>query len=561
MRLLFIQLFIAFSSSLSYAQAKMTKEEYINKYFSLAVEEMNRYKIPASIKLAQGLIETENGNSLLATKANNHFGIKCKAEWTGPIFIKDDDTKDECFRSYITAEESYRDHSLFLMKPRYSKLLSYDMTDYRSWAYGLKEAGYATNPNYPAMLIKYIEDLKLFQFDKFGMEKNIATATNSQKPILAAISEEELIKLRKQIANNIDLVIVNENFDIYKVASLRKLPVNALMEFNDIEGEQTMRLGQNFFLNKKEKMNSKGKHSVLIGESLYDISQMYGVNLRQLRKYNKLESWEQSHVGETIYLSGVREDFMKTRPFYSLERERIEGNLRLFIPVDMKSIATTPSIEVKPNNPIETISNPGTNELSKIAVDTKDPIITIAANKANIDTAKEGMPSQIVTETKLSDVANPSEKVWINHLIKPKETIFRISKMFDCKPNEILNWNAINMEQGLKIGQSLRIHTLYPKGMKIDVPVSEEIRLMSPIDLAKPVPNIPQKPRAIILKAPPAKPNTDTAKLIQVKGNTRQTFNGMRVEKISMEELYHRARKDTSRLDTTVRRRIKLSGD
>jgi len=447
------------------------------------------------------------------------------------------------------------------MKPRYSKLLSYDMTDYRSWAYGLKEAGYATNPNYPAMLIKYIEDLKLFQFDKFGMEKNIATATNSQKPILAAISEEELIKLRKQIANNIDLVIVNENFDIYKVASLRKLPVNALMEFNDIEGEQTMRLGQNFFLNKKEKMNSKGKHSVLIGESLYDISQMYGVNLRQLRKYNKLESWEQSHVGETIYLSGVREDFMKTRPFYSLERERIEGNLRLFIPVDMKSIATTPSIEVKPNNPIETISNPVTNELSKIAVDTKDPIITIAANKANIDTAKEGMPSQIVTETKLSDVANPSEKVWINHLIKPKETIFRISKMFDCKPNEILNWNAINMEQGLKIGQSLRIHTLYPKGMKIDVPVSEEIRLMSPIDLAKPVPNIPQKPRAIILKAPPAKPNTDTAKLIQVKGNTRQTFNGMRVEKISMEELYHRARKDTSRLDTTVRRRIKLSGD
>ena len=164
---------------------------------------MNRYKIPASITLAQGLIETESGNSLLASKANNHFGIKCKAEWKGAIFIKDDDTKNECFRAYGAVEESYRDHSLFLLKPRYAKLFSYDMTDYRSWAYGLKEAGYATNPNYPAMLIKYIEELKLYQFDKFGMEKSSLKTIKPLETVPSKISKEELVKLRMQLAHGI----------------------------------------------------------------------------------------------------------------------------------------------------------------------------------------------------------------------------------------------------------------------------------------------------------------------------------------------------------------------
>lgn len=607
MRLFFALIFLVFSFSLSFAQTKMTQEDYINKYFSLAVEEMNRYKVPASITLAQGLIETESGNSLLATKANNHFGIKCKAEWTGPTFIKDDDTKNECFRAYGAVEESYRDHSLFLLKPRYSKLFSYDMTDYRSWAYGLKEAGYATNPNYPAMLIKYIEELKLFQFDKFGMDKKPEPQIKSTEPVKPNLSVEELIILRKQLANNIDLVIVNENFDIYKVASLRKLPVNILMEFNDVEGEQTMRQGQNFFLNKKEKINAKGKHIVLLGESLYDISQMYGVSLKQLRKYNKLESWEQPYVGETIYLSGVREDFMKSRPFYQIEKERIEKNLQLFIPVEMTAKSVPPITKIEAPKTIEPVSTSVTSIPPKIIVDAKDSMPTIINNPNDAIKPVEVTSSQSLGNSNPDQTVNPNQRVWINHSVKPKETIFRISKIYDCKPNEILNWNAISIEQGLKIGQSIRVHTLYPKGLSIDAPESEEIKLIPPADSAKLVPKIPQKPRTIKLKAPPVKPTIDTFRHINDKTtisdenkpiqtiepatsvpkppqkpravilkappvksvkdsithntNEPRTVNGMRVEKISMQELYKNVKRDTARLDTAVRGRIKLSGD
>lgn len=473
-RILYLVVFLLCHSLFCHAQKKMTPEEYINKHYPLAVEEMNLYKVPASITLAQGLIETESGNSLLATKANNHFGIKCKTEWTGATFIKDDDTKNECFRSYSTAEESYRDHSIFLLKPRYSALFSYEMTDYRSWAYGLKQAGYATNPNYPAMLIKYIEDFKLFQFDNYGLEKPTVSVPKPTEKPKSQISLAELIKLRRELANNIDLVIVDESFDIYKLASKNNQSVGFLMEINDLEGEQPIRMGQNFFLQKKGKMNLKDKHTVLIGESLYDISQMYGVGLKLLRKYNKLETWEQPAVGESIHLSKLRDDFIKTRPFYQVYMERMDKNLELFIPIKLpkevapkidtpvlakpKDITVIEIPEVKQTTPAITQIEP-----PKIKIDTPTPVVQeIAAPPTKIEPI-ETIPSK-------------GNQVWINHQVKPKETIFRISKLYECKPNEILDWNGLTIEQGLKIGQVLRIHTIHPKGLVLDVPpVKEEI--------------------------------------------------------------------------------------
>lgn len=554
MKLFFVLLCLVFCLSWSSAQTKMTQEDYINKYFSLAVEEMNRYKIPASIILAQGLIETESGNSLLASKANNHFGIKCKAEWTGAIFIKDDDTKNECFRAYGAVEESYRDHSLFLLKPRYGKLFSYDMTDYRSWAYGLKEAGYATNPNYPAMLIKYIEELKLYQFDKFGMEKSSLKTIKPLEPAPRKFSEEELIKLRMQLANNIELVIVNEDFDIYKLASMKKLPVNILMEFNDVEGEQTLRLGQNFFLSKKEKANAKAKHIVLKGESLYDISQIYGVSLKQLRKYNKLESWEQPYAEEIIYLSGVRESFMKSRPFYQIERERTEKNLKLFIPLDITPKPEPAAAIIKSSKIIEPLSNPVTNIQSKMAIEAKDtsPVITNISNETNkprdISSVKTKGDSATIEKLSLS------EKVWINHSVKPKETIFRVSKIYNCNPNDILIWNAINIEQGLKVGQVLRIHTLFPNGLEIDAPANENLKSILTIEMTKLESKPSQKPRAVILKS-------QTLKSAIIKTDETRIGNGIKAERVSIQELYKNTKRDSTRLDTAIGRRIKLSGD
>ena len=144
---------------------EISRKEYIEKYSSLAVKQMHQYKIPASITLAQGILESNNGNSRLATKANNHFGIKCHG-WAGKKIFADDDKKNECFRNYKNVLESFVDHSLFLNKySRYEFLFDYKITDYKSWAKGLKKAGYATNNKYPELLIKIIEENKLYQFD------------------------------------------------------------------------------------------------------------------------------------------------------------------------------------------------------------------------------------------------------------------------------------------------------------------------------------------------------------------------------------------------------------
>ena len=154
-----------FSSFWGFSQSKT--ENYISKYSSVAVDEMNRYNIPASITLAQGILESGNGESRLATEGNNHFGIKCHGNWSGKTIIEDDDEKGECFRKYDKVADSYRDHSLFLTeRGRYSFLFEYKKSDYKKWAKGLKKAGYATNPNYPTLLIDLIERYELYTYDK-----------------------------------------------------------------------------------------------------------------------------------------------------------------------------------------------------------------------------------------------------------------------------------------------------------------------------------------------------------------------------------------------------------
>ena len=139
---------------------------YIEKFKGVAIEEMNTYGIPASITLAQGISELGSGNSSLAKYANNHFGIKCTSDWKGKAYYKDDDERNDCFRVYKDARESYKDHSEFLKRKRYSFLFELDKNDYKNWALGLKTAGYATNPKYPDMLIGIIEKYKLYQYDQ-----------------------------------------------------------------------------------------------------------------------------------------------------------------------------------------------------------------------------------------------------------------------------------------------------------------------------------------------------------------------------------------------------------
>src|SRR5690554_5416321 len=170
---LFTIIFCLFISSSTIAQSakRISRAEYISMYKDDAIREMHRSGVPASITLAQGILESGDGNSALARKANNHFGIKCHGDWKGKTYYQDDDEKDECFRKYKSVLESFRDHSEFLKKPRYAFLFELKPTDYKGWAKGLKKAGYATNPRYPQLLIKIIEENNLHQYDLVKLPK------------------------------------------------------------------------------------------------------------------------------------------------------------------------------------------------------------------------------------------------------------------------------------------------------------------------------------------------------------------------------------------------------
>lgn len=171
---------------------RLSNEEYIAKWCDAAVADMERYGIPASIKLAQGMLESDNGNSRLARVANNHFGIKCKSDWRGRTLSHDDDAPGECFRSYASAEESWRDHSEFLDKgDRYAFLFELDPTDYKGWAEGLKRAGYATNPKYPQLLVKLIEDNQLHLYDTGEARKPTVAAQPESMPAPSATPRQK----------------------------------------------------------------------------------------------------------------------------------------------------------------------------------------------------------------------------------------------------------------------------------------------------------------------------------------------------------------------------------
>ena len=233
---------------------------------------MHQYRIPASITLAQGILESNNGNSRLATKANNHFGIKCHG-WEGKKIFADDDKKNECFRNYKNVLESFVDHSLFLNKySRYEFLFDYKITDYKSWAKGLKKAGYATNNKYPELLIKIIEENKLYQFDSKKIDKNL-------------ISGKRNIYMHP---NKIKYVI-SKNQETYKtIAKSLNIKLKQILKYNDDNNQSVLNVGTKVFIQPKRNRSKQRIHVVNNGEDLRTISQTYGVKMKSLKKRNQL---------------------------------------------------------------------------------------------------------------------------------------------------------------------------------------------------------------------------------------------------------------------------------
>lgn len=273
---------------------------YFEQYRDLAIEQMLRYRIPASITLAQGVFESGAGLSELATVGNNHFGIKCHG-WTGRTMAKDDDAVGECFRAYDNARQSFEDHSVFLARnQRYARLFALSPTDYRGWAHGLRECGYATNPAYAQKLIDIIELYGLYQYDTArGYDKFMAERAGRDKPAQRGGTLHPI-----KIYNKNYYLVARQGDTFKSIGKETELPWKKLAKYNERDKNDVLQEGDIVYLKKKQKRAIKAyknrPHVVQPGESMYGIAQRYGIRLKNLYKKNNLSPDYQIRVGDRL---------------------------------------------------------------------------------------------------------------------------------------------------------------------------------------------------------------------------------------------------------------------
>ena len=294
--------------SVAIAMAQNAKyQAYISKFRDLAIAQMREHNIPASITMAQGLLESGAGTSLLAVKGHNHFGIKAHNDWTGPVMLRDDDAPNEKFRVYARDEQSYEDHSLFLRRgKRYASLFNLSITDYKGWAHGLKAAGYATSPTYAAKLIQIIEDYNLTELDQAALGKKhhakpVQTVTTPSVPQALSHGQHNIC------FNNRNYYIVARPGDTFEsLAKEYGVSARKLRRNNEVDKHHQLCAGDIVYFEKKQKradkIYKKKYHALQAGESLYGISQKYGMRLKTLYTINKLEPGYTSKVGDRIRL-------------------------------------------------------------------------------------------------------------------------------------------------------------------------------------------------------------------------------------------------------------------
>lgn len=333
--------------------ARAQKEKvtaYVNAYKDLAIEEMIRTGVPAAITLAQGILESQSGESALVKTSNNHFGIKCKTEWTGAKTYHDDDARGECFRVYNTSAESYRDHSDFLKtRAHYAFLFTLDPTDYEGWAYGLKKAGYATSPTYPQRLLKLINEHNLQQFTLAALSrrtspatevKEMTTVTPAAEPVQVVtekttaqqtIQAETPVENTKPVTdsktentathiaavkaisypsgiftiNNTKVIYAAEGTSLLSLANQYDIPLSKLLEFNELPGMDVLDTNRLLFIERKPKRGAVDFHIVADGETLHSISQLEAIRLDSLLEYNRLARNAVVNTGDRIYLRPV----------------------------------------------------------------------------------------------------------------------------------------------------------------------------------------------------------------------------------------------------------------
>jgi len=315
-------------SSLS-AQIDNVTVEYINKYKAIAMKEMRDYKIPASITLAQGILESNSGRSELAVNARNHFGIKCHKEWEGDTYLYDDDAKNECFRVYANPEESFRDHSLFLTtRDRYSLLFDLNIRDYEGWAKGLKAAGYATDKNYPTRLIDLIDRYELFKYDEEALDESdkesdvavVTSGTQNRDKDNDNYARPEDYVLRPHASNpigatksgrpiyennGVKFIYAKEGDNTQSLAKELSIFQYQLNVYNcrDRKALDTFSEGDFVYIEKLRKQSeSRVAHTVVAGETLRDVALRYAVTIDRIKKYNRMGSDERLRPGRVLLL-------------------------------------------------------------------------------------------------------------------------------------------------------------------------------------------------------------------------------------------------------------------
>jgi LysM repeat protein len=381
------------------AQNSQVVKDYINTFREIAIEEMMRTGVPASITLAQGIHETSAGQSELVKKSNNHFGIKCKSDWKGESVSHDDDARGECFRKYDDPFQSYRDHSDFLKnRSHYASLFKLEATDYEGWSYGLKKAGYATNPKYPQILIKLIRDYDLQDYTLLAMER--MNGNNNNPMVRTAVSmnneteagakavravEIDAAKYPEGIfkINNTKVTIIKKSTSYLRIAEENNITLARLFEYNDMKPLDIAEKDHILYLQRKRKYGASEEHLVASGETLHYISQLQGIRLENMLEYNSLSGNEELPEGTKLSLKG-----------------------------------------------------PG-------------PVIKLFGSKEK----KTENPVTVTTPDKQDA---PSEKI-VYHTVQPKQTMYSIAKQYEVSVDDVMRWNDLS-STSLKEGQQIRIY-------------------------------------------------------------------------------------------------------
>lgn len=554
---------LSFGSSLK-AQTKAGYADMVNRYIAqyrdLAVEEQRRSGIPAAITLAQGIHETVAGSSELASNANNHFGIKCKKNWTGDTYTYTDDAPNECFRKYTNAEASYRDHSDYLMQsPRYAPLFKLSVTDYASWAMGLRAAGYATNPQYAKLLIKIIEDYHLQDYTYAGMGTPVRSADIARKdeivsegdapaketaqtdiapvtPVVAAepvtpVSDKETsagaIKVNEgnttyppygQLtrANGIKAIYARKGDSPLEYALKYDIRYERLLEMNDLN-DRPIPFDMYLYLERKNFTGSKPLRTVKPGETLLQIAQEEGMQLKFLRAMNLLEPGEEPVAGVVLELQHRATEKPKVISYAAAPKTQPSAPAVASAPVVKETPATVVSNaavteDTKPVEIIPAVNTTTTAEpLQAPAKEMAEPIVkeepvvvkeepakevpvakqetpvanntTPAANNnqepakeldeldalkakfdrviysSNNNTQAATTPSPAATEVKetIKDTAPIASTAGTKfHVVKKGDTAFNIAKRYNITMTQLMEWNKLDFET-IKIGQKLKV--------------------------------------------------------------------------------------------------------